>query len=133
MHRAGGRNIIPQKRTYKAGNRIALKKKKIKAEQNSAEKDTVKRDNIPRKCQERKLAQGCTRKEQRKSAGGKLAGFCDTQFMPRVGDIIQRRIFHRKWEQNLHISDFFCIFAAGKKKNGQMGVAEVKDSKEMCL
>lgn len=61
-------------------------------------------------------------KKAKKIGGGDLAGFCDTQFMPRVGDIIQRRIFYRKWEQNLHISDFFCIFAAGKKKTGKWGL-----------
>ncbi len=49
--------------------------------------------------------------------GGNLAGFCDTQFMPRVGDIIQQRIFHQKWEQNLHISEKSSIFAAGKEGN----------------
>lgn len=60
-------------------------------------------------------------KRAKKIGGGDLAGFCDTQFMPRVGDIIQRRIFHWKWELNLHISDFFCIFAAGKKKTDNGG------------
>ena len=65
-----------------AGNRIALKKKKIKAEYNSAEMDI------------------------RKAAGETSPVFVN----------------HRKWEQNLHISDFFCIFAAGKKKTDKWGL-----------
>ena len=64
-----------------------------------------KRDPIPRKCQERILAQGCARREQRKSAGETSPVFVN----------------HRKWELNLHISDFFCIFAAGKRKTDKWG------------
>ena len=91
--------------SLEAGNRIALKKKKIKAEYNSAGKDTVKRDNIPRKCQERKLAQQCARREQRKSAGETSPVFVN----------------HRKWELNLHISEKSSIFAAGKRKTDNGG------------
>ena len=44
-------------------------------------------------------------KGTKKIGGGDLAGFVN----------------HRKWELNLHISDFFCIFAAGKKKRTNGG------------
>ena len=53
-----------------------------------------KRDPIPRKCQERT------------SAGVTSLVFVN----------------HRKWELNLHISDFFCIFAAGKRKTDKWGL-----------
>ena len=132
----GGRGGVWQTpattKNQQADNRIVLKKKKIKAEYNSAEKDKVKRDPIPRKKTQSsgiisrgraKYSRKNAREESKENRRGDLAGFCDTQFMPRVGDIIQRRIYHRKWELNLHISDFFCIFAAEKhtrdKKDGE--------------
>lgn len=41
----------------------------------------------------------------------------------KIGGGVTSPVFvnHRKWEQNLHISDFFCIFAAGKKKRTNGG------------
>ena len=100
------------------------------AEYNSAETDIQggqsdcpekeekeKRDNIPRKCQERKLAQGCTRKEQSKSVGDNPAGFCKS---PEMGI-------------KFAYLRFFLYLCSGKEKNGQMGVAEVKDRRGMCL
>jgi hypothetical protein len=45
-------------------------------------------------------------KGTKKIGGGDLAGFVN----------------HRKWELNLHISDFFCIFAAGKRKTDKWGL-----------
>ncbi len=49
--------------------------------------------------------------------GGNLAGFCKS---PKMGT-------------KFAYLRFFLYLCSGKEKNGQMGVAEVKDSKEMCL
>ena len=100
----GGQSNCPEKEENKSGI-ISREKRHSQAEYNSAEKDIVKRDNIPRKCQERKLAQGCTRKEQRKSARSNLAGFCKS---PKMGT-------------KFAYLRFFLYLCSGKEKNGQVG------------
>ena len=49
--------------------------------------------------------------------GGDLAGFCKSPEMGTKFAYIR----------------FFLYLCSGKEKNGQVGVAEVKDSREMCL
>jgi hypothetical protein len=49
--------------------------------------------------------------------GGNLAGFCKSPEMGTKFAYIR----------------FFLYLCSGKEKNGQVGVAEVKDSRVMCL
>ena len=49
--------------------------------------------------------------------GGDLAGFCKSPEMGTKFAYIR----------------FFLYLCSGKEKNGQVGVAEVKDSRGMCL
>lgn len=56
-------------------------------------------------------------KGTKKIGGGDLAGFCKS---PEMGT-------------KFAYLRFFLYLCSGKEKNGQVGVAEVKDSKEMCL